>query len=1817
MTETRISNLVDTDRPLLWIPSPKCGMCSLPYTNKTDFHSVYRTPFLLACQHLMCSDCVSEYACNDTILCAQCKQPTLLRTVQGDATIALHPSYYMMGLVERKQEELDNLLQYAMDEKNQREKRTIANEPTTPMSFTIAPVRAHEIGTPKKLKNLLENAYYSYETTKRLLDNRNKSLPANAEQVFKKINAHFLSLHNALQMEEIRVLRQVRNSFIDQWQHTERQQQRLQASNERLKKLYARSKRFLSDPPEADDESWQRFGKEVKSFLESEPLKLIKRDYTAPAAIFYTECESFVKSIGRCYKLTVPNLNKVMQLAPMAASAENKCAPAGTSGELSDSKRRHTVADRTFTNDSSEGGESSSRRERGSAAKEKPPRSERSSSGPHSSRHQTYDNNDSYKISLTKRVSHAKKDADREKDLQRHFTSVKVTCVVNPQEFYVQDALNLDTTTSLVELCQQEAAAYEANLIAGIDPLKVRVGKLYLVRSDSSTANWYRAMVLDLLNTTPEQRGPYLVQFIDYGGQATVTHECVRPMSKELASIEGRAIRCSLYGVAPPGWKPDDLNASWPEECRVIMMEFVSELNMLMFTVENIGGGQMVDLFQPPVTTRSWSSKHSSRKDPGVYWEGFYAPMSLRSTLIFGQHCIPTDATEQRRREVVERLALLDHWMHKAKAQAQKRLHIPRAPELTEYDSFDVQITHSLSPDQFYLMPMQWKTKDFQALQEELGQLCQGERKCFHPYAGLVCGFTLGDQGSKVWFRGRIDTVLPTGACEVYVLDSGERLTVHWYDLYLLPLDSAPLRKHPLAVCCRLEYIYPQSNGGSSGGGNHGTLSWAREAAEEFNRMGRSKTLRFSVKMGKLCKVTDTYGVVLYLHNKADRDTCINKLLVHEGHAQCIAGKESEINDRMLETAVTDVLAPTTPTSTSSVASQPSRLVDPRIMVEMLRVVSPDEFYVRVCSRKPCLERLHNTIQQHMVEALDGNVAEEDDSGSGECNWAVGDMCVVFTATSDGDSSEWYRGRVTAVQEEAILQYQVFLIDRAESVRVHRTNMARLTSNVSQIQPGAVRCRLACIEPIGGNTSWHQTTLDTLLNTIESYDKHAISLDAKTPNKSDDVGRALSVVLWGIRQTMRQALAPQRTEYRNINQLLVVRGLAHSTGRFRTFPTKGEGAMEEVQLFEQAVDEMMRSEYERLQQFFRTVAAVSTHSQELDSGEDGNETAKTLLNANESDVKVDIDDACAAALSLIDVAVDRIADWPEATRFDKTVFVGMPTYIGNDGTVYIYDVSQEPVLTRMRDTINEHVQNGPPPPAVPIKFESGQPCFVKYHVDGHFYRGKIQLVIEPYRTYRVLFVDYGNEETCSLQDLRPASACGLVPVQSHRFRLSGILPIDYCSVTSLWPEDALIVCHGLFVQKLCKIRVDTSVWSGDGSARHLPIPCHLTLLKDSVAVREALLELNMFKLRSEQPEKRPSWVAEHIPPRKSEFAVMINQPSTSSHPISTTLSTSVTSERSELQKLMEQLQAEYVCSKDIEDPNDLPEEEDEYDRFNRAQLIHADPDDESYHESQTKESEISLDLTPLPSPASFDSTEFETSSRLSAQQNDETLDTSHSPVQSEDPIARSFPLQAPIKPSTIGFFADFINYGDNLTFYVFPHMEGHTVRMSNMEEKVQTVAMSRNPLHRWQASVLEVGAPCLAPYHVDGKYYRAIVEEIDDEREQVRVLYVDYLNRETVAKKDLRKCPIGLRMIALRNVMVRLASVQPNPRLRNEDVIRRLVELLKKPFYVRVIHYPPKTDKTPVVLEVELYTDCDCKELVYQQMIDTKYFLRKATTTRN
>ncbi|KAL4236389.1 Tudor domain [Mactra antiquata] len=124
-------------------------------------------------------------------------------------------------------------------------------------------------------------------------------------------------------------------------------------------------------------------------------------------------------------------------------------------------------------------------------------------------------------------------------------TTVFVTQIINPGEFYVQRAdqelqLN-DFMAKLSEYCK--AAPSLSNQI---------VGQTCCVKF-SEDGNWYRGKILRITGSKAD------VEFVDYGNWETTSYENIKSISSDFVSVPPFCLRCSLEGITPPSgsWNDD------------------------------------------------------------------------------------------------------------------------------------------------------------------------------------------------------------------------------------------------------------------------------------------------------------------------------------------------------------------------------------------------------------------------------------------------------------------------------------------------------------------------------------------------------------------------------------------------------------------------------------------------------------------------------------------------------------------------------------------------------------------------------------------------------------------------------------------------------------------------------------------------------------------------------------------------------------------------------------------------------------------------------------------------------------------------------------------------------------------------------------------------------------------------------------------------------------------------------------------------------------------------------------------------------------
>uniref|UniRef100_A0A8C9SN33 Tudor domain containing 1 n=1 Tax=Scleropages formosus TaxID=113540 RepID=A0A8C9SN33_SCLFO len=93
--------------------------------------------------------------------------------------------------------------------------------------------------------------------------------------------------------------------------------------------------------------------------------------------------------------------------------------------------------------------------------------------------------------------------------------------------------------------------------------------------------------------------------------------------------------------------------------------------------------------------------------------------------------------------------------------------------------------------------------------------------------------------------------------------------------------------------------------------------------------------------------------------------------------------------------------------------------------------------------------------------------------------------------------------------------------------------------------------------------------------------------------------------------------------------------------------------------------------------------------------------------------------------------------------------------------------------------------------------ECGEVCATRYSLDQDWYRGVVQTVDAPCRTAHIFYMDFGNEETVTLDRVKPLPpGVDLLPQCATECRMAGVTP-----VTGHWSEECNIAVRQMVVGK--------------------------------------------------------------------------------------------------------------------------------------------------------------------------------------------------------------------------------------------------------------------------------------------------------------------------------------------------------------------------------------------------------------------------------
>ncbi|KAL1399532.1 hypothetical protein pipiens_008146, partial [Culex pipiens pipiens] len=1261
-------------------------------------------------------------------------------------------------------------------------------------------------------------------------------------------------------------------------------------------------------------------------------------------------------------------------------------------------------------------------------------------------------------------------------------------------------------------------------------PEQIATGTLYLAQLADE---WHRVRVVKSRQSSRKCE----VFFVDYGRSEEVAKGSLRALSEEVAGIAAGAEECALYELGPA-----DAGGKWSPEATQIMVDFIDNKQVRMYLVQHDDasrGPMQVDLFVQTI-------------------DGY---KSLRSTLIYLKLAKPgasspgqTRRTSGAEAKIKQLQTIQADWVREYRTAIKQR-------ELVRDDVFRARVTHSHSPSEFYVRKNGWQER-YGALEVQLAEFCRREesRLAYLPHVGMVCAFEERDVDDVVvWKRGRINKV-GEAHCEIFSVDTGHRLVVPWQDIRYLPQTLC--FEPAFAVRCTLMHVRPFKQ--------HG-YRWTDEAKRYFNRTASASYVFEAFVGDRLPEEEGCYEIVLNIVMKR-HDICVNGSMVKEGFAVS-SGSESAVVERIKEVIpeeedeVVGVEAAAAEQKSSveeagnrtlgsrSATSEGQQRTKSRLAVSILRLVDPGEFYVTLQQHANGIERMQEEIQ---------NVMEDKEPGD-KTDWKKGEYCLVFpTVVSKRPDEnghiacEYYRAQVIDDLDDST--FTVFLIDKAITMNIHYSNMAVIAPTLRQIHPAAIRCFLACVGPIGNQQTWSSSVIDAFKVTCGKFKRFSISLHGPS------VHGALPVILWGMTEEKVKALSPQMYLYTNINNRLGQYGYVHLKEKFKPL-AEAASIEEELQRYHQSFDKFLEE------------LDVDMKEEKPDPQQQEDDSLTHSCGTYQDDITDE------------HTPIDR---WLPAKPIDKTIFVGKPSYVDNNGVIYLHDMEQEPVLNALRKVINAKFADSS---ATDKFYSDNEPCMAKFHQDNKFYRAIVRKAISC-RRYKVQFIDYGNIEEVDIADLRKNVICGRVPIQMNRYRLTNVAPKE----GNTWPTEVLDTLHSLIVDKQCQIRVDTDM---DTDAAGV-VPCFMkTTGVVCVDVSDYLLEKEMVV------KKFAVALEERVDPLYDPYMNLhgtarkgVAPPGRPGLKIGANFGVDIMSTESGesggptragnfSQKELDDLFQHLATEQSRLDNAELEDGEDSDDELNRVQYF--DTYDNIKQEFDSAEEADSIALSPGGgtgtadraddnSRLSFDPNEFDTSTQIDP------------PLELTRPTEHGYP-QFELDESCKGFYCEVTNLADTFNLFVFPQLESHIQRMKELMAKIQCYARK----HR-KCVDIEEDMPCLALFKADHFWYRGVIKEFNPATNQVQIFYVDYLNSETVSVRDILKCPVNLRRVPLRNVQIRLHGIRGNPRMRDADIRRKLVELIEgKRLYAKVTAHKP-------VLEVELYTDSKCTSLVYHRLIREKYF---------
>ncbi|XP_058982568.1 uncharacterized protein LOC101894940 isoform X2 [Musca domestica] len=1319
---------------------------------------------------------------------------------------------------------------------------------------------------------------------------------------------------------------------------------------------------------------------------------------------------------------------------------------------------------------------------------------------------------------------------------------VHISYVKSPGHFYIQ-------RVSDIEKIRQLSQAYVDGGQTINIPKDMTIGYYYMAYN-SADKQWYRGMLKKIL---PEDE--YKVFLVDYGMDLTIPADKICNVHESHIKIPFAAVRCAIADIVPAG-------KEWTEVGKNFLYELLQNQHVRMNVIEKIRNDHLKVDLQTPVTTsvrESFLYAGLARERPGAH----SFKMSIKKDI----------------------------------ANLKLSEQIPRTYVMAG-EILMVNMLHVVGPHEFYVIKddlTEEKRKFLSDLNSFYGAQETQRQQMYLAEPGVSCAVSIAD----FWHRARIIEVKGNGSLLVRLVDEGRTETINWRQAYTL--TEMFRQKREYAIRCTLADIEPlQEN----------SYNYTATAISDFRQMTVNPCLRMEIQSTS----EDLNRVLLYV-SKKNLDINIGAALVKSRHG-ISTGETTQTSDcfrmtkkshRIRELIVSENLKTNDCSSITSLKS--SKDLEPlpvqRSQIIITHIVDPGEFYIQLYKLKMGTDQFHAKIQETLNEKFHISANCIDLPTRENQKWTIGSHCLVYTKYNStptdpptNKNCEWYRGIVIEANHEHVSEttYSVFLRDIGATIRsIASHQLFSIGAQLDRVTNAVYRCHLAGICPAGNVKTWSKSAIDWFRYSIKQFELQWVSMRGKRLEETN----SLPVVLWGSSTDTTDPLAPCIIKFTNISKILVEKGLAYSPGTTDTITEHfhqiegidlKEGEITIQKWFKSLEDDMTLNAIDRREHCRGTLFNEHAHANNPDAMDDIIDDTN-ISDGHPFDVYLNNVDA------QLSTGMDRASvAWTKSKDLNKTLFAGYPTYVDYDGIIFLHEADDKEFLTKMSNIMSKLFANVEEPSADYV-YTAGQPCIAKYHLDSKIYRAYVKKEkSNDKEEIEVRFVDYGDVENVVPKDIRPYAPFPNMPSLASRYQLIGIQPNNESGEFSV---DVLDQMHLYIVGKFVSVRLSPTELTmpiKKCNMRLGTVDVAATFIEKGWAAAETLMpglsSFNNVEYTNEPRRNRRNPFSNSNSTDYEDFdANNLNENEFCIENEASNWMVLPQYKEDNISNVIEHLDKRHdnLLSKITQTGNEHknsfaipPTKKRMFDHSDYTQMMNGglllDVDDLS-NVSGNDHKMVSFsiaddddeDVVEMSHNFAMNYWHSATDDTKRNEEYDICQQLEHRiSFQEEEDIESEYEHFYPDETSTI--FTHF----SGIDVFKTPHFPGaqqqfkcrvikiisptvlHIIPITtdykkqdiNMQIAIGKAAKTARPLTSFKRST-----PCLACYSKDKKWYRAVIRSNNKISKTVDVLYVDYLNSETLPTKYIRECPPEVLSWPQRTLRVRLHGLIANMKV-DESAIR-------------------------------------------------------------